>query len=165
MKEDVLMQFCDPKPNRYDLSTPWVVAGWRYATDGRIIVRVRTKAKDTQGGGKRPDATELFPKPFPRCSVPWPHHDGKMKLPECRICEGTGKTGETQCYDCGGELQILVIGGRFITGELCMRIQAIGEVRYSAKGGKDDNLCFACGKLQGVVAPLDMGKKNDAAQR
>ena len=164
MTNDVLMQFCDHEAGRYSLQEPWVVGRWRYATDSRIAVRVPTRAHDTQDGKARPSIWELFPTRFPACRLPWPRHDGELAKPECTTCKGTGTTTcrcakcgmqhERPCPSCGGIKKPLEIAGRWICGTLCQRIQAIGEVRYSPVGGERNNLYFACGKLQGVVAPL-----------
>jgi len=37
------MPFCDLNSTRYDLSIPFIYNGWKYATDGRVAVRVRTE--------------------------------------------------------------------------------------------------------------------------
>lgn len=42
-----LQPFCDPGAYRYLISVPFVVDGYRYATDGRIVVRVPTADPDS----------------------------------------------------------------------------------------------------------------------
>lgn len=63
-KQIDLQPFCDTEDVRYALSTPWVKGGWRYATDGRICVRVTTDEADSptynEDGLKRPGADRLF---------------------------------------------------------------------------------------------------------
>jgi hypothetical protein len=48
----------------------------------------------------------------------------------------------------------LTIAGRRIAGEYCLKIQALGEVRYCEAGKPDEPLAFVCGDAQGKVSPL-----------
>lgn len=41
-----LTPFCDPDGTRYSLDRPWILGGWRYATDGRICIRIKTNSPD-----------------------------------------------------------------------------------------------------------------------
>jgi len=48
----------------------------------------------------------------------------------------------------------LTIAGRLIAGELCLKIEALGDVKYAKKGNADEALAFTCGELQGLVMPI-----------
>lgn len=122
-----LTPFCDPDTSsRYALDQPWVVDGWRYATDGRIMVRI--PATGEPDSPKPPDEKK---RPKDVASIvesltgdnwqPWPAIkpcricDGKGKhLEDCENCEGTGTCKSCncghkhQCGDCKGERQSLV---------------------------------------------------------
>lgn len=109
-----LMQFCD-KPGierRFDLTLPWELDDWTYATDEHICVRVRPELGDAgQREGRIP----------PFGSLSWNHAalrknlKGWRPLPRvdpllcdnmsCPSCEGTGNVaGEipAECEVCGG---------------------------------------------------------------
>lgn len=113
-----LSLFCDSEVMRYDLSKPFTIDGWRYATDAKICVRVPTddpsdelKANDLHGR-------------FPDCrTLPWPDAKTRDTLawmpmppvpPEawevCPCCEGSKVDPDfkdEECDFCEGE-------GRFI---------------------------------------------------
>ena len=131
--------FCDPSSEptaRYDLSTPWVYDGWRYATDDRICVRElapgEPSSPDARASGsnvgKRPRAHELFAK-FP-------------------------KKGFTRDWPTGGEETM--IAGRRIAGWAVARIGLLDGVKFRPdRGSEEDAICFidAHGR-QGKVMPM-----------
>jgi len=143
-----LTVFCDPTNGRYDLSTPWVYKGWRYATDGRICVRepapgepdtgeFRTPSTSTFSPGKRPRAQEYFAKFSNRgFTKEWPEAD-------CGWCPRCGQNEPT------------IIAGRRITRELVKRIALLGEVKFKKAGRPDEALAFIDEHgRQGLVMPL-----------
>lgn len=89
-----LKVFCDPDSQRYDLSTPYVQNGWKYATDTRVAVRVEARGEpDTVSERKLPTASVLnWMTPAQIADATW------HKLPEippekkekCEDCEGHG---------------------------------------------------------------------------
>lgn len=91
----------DPDMARYDLSTPWIVGDFVYATDARILVRSPVTpelfAAYFIGEAKRPDVSSLW----------GPYEKQPLVLPSvesvalCEICKGRGKQGPYQCSECG----------------------------------------------------------------
>lgn len=104
------LKFCEPKEEgaRYELDQPWVVDGWKCATDGRILVRERyadSKAFDTPTTGRAIPKLDRVIEPMlaltpDRFSVPFPPHDGALEE-SCAFCGGSGKT-EVECKACDG---------------------------------------------------------------
>lgn len=169
-----LRPFCDTddEDGRYNLTTPWVFNGWQYASDGRIGVREPCTFADTPfqvsaGDKKRPTIEYLFEQ-FPSCTQPWPAHDGEKVKRKCPVCKGEedvtcncpkcGKDHLGPCQNCeDGTVLVpkpLIIAGRKIAGEYCLKIQAWGDVLYCPDGQPDKSLAFVCGELQGLVHPL-----------
>ena len=102
---------CEPDDNcRYDFSKPFTRGGWTYASDGRISVRVKTDAPDT-------DLTKVAPAwnlnwglcskavdPLP--TDPYPLVKNVVeKCPDChgeeRDCDECNGTGNVLCEECG----------------------------------------------------------------
>lgn len=165
---DKLLAFCAEECTRYSIDAPWVADGWRYATNGTVIVRVPTTEPDTDDGQRRPDGGLWF-RDLPVCSEPWPEHGGEMKHPDCATCKGTGRTRcecpvcfnshWRRCSVCGGELAPLIVAGKRLAGDLCLIIQALpDDVKYALTGNAEDTVAFTSGDLQGVVACLVVEK-------
>lgn len=85
----------------YRFAKPFIRSGWKYATDGRICVRVPTTEPDTENGIN--GATTIFPAVL----------DGWTKYPEppdyvigqnadCPKCNAKGVTGGSKCEACDG---------------------------------------------------------------
>jgi hypothetical protein len=49
----------------------------------------------------------------------------------------------------------LTVAGRKIAGRYCLKIQALGDVRFAEAGTGNEALAFVCGELQGKVMPLE----------
>lgn len=118
------------EPLKSDISRPFVVGDWLYATNGVICVRcetppawdvpcakwvVRNAAKMFEAITNRVEATPLRPVNGPCC---WCNGVGKMPDHDCRECEGEGTQdvedcdcpyccGEHPCEDCDGTGEIL----------------------------------------------------------
>lgn len=109
-----LTPFCDPDTSsRYALDQPWVVDGWRYATDGKVLVRVpATGEPDTPPhpeGKRRPGKVHEIVPPVDGKWLPWPEIascekcEGSLKI-ECESCCGDGQCENCkcgQCHNCG----------------------------------------------------------------
>jgi len=87
-----LQDFCSTDDCRESIMTPFVRDGWKYATDGRIMVRIKTDEPDDSGQPhKRPNAAKLF-EGFDVSKLE------AFNLPElkgvenqtCRYCSGNG---------------------------------------------------------------------------
>ena len=167
--------FCDPMTDRpesrYDLSTPWVYEGWRYATDGRICVREpapgEPSAPDVRAfgsnKGKRPRAHDYFAA-FPKNGFTgdWPAAEyGEEPCTACGgedKCECSGCGALHECEKCHGrkrEYKASMIAGRRIAGRLVVRIGLLDGVKFRSAGDKEDAICFidAHGR-QGKVMPM-----------
>lgn len=105
-----LQPFCSVDECRMGLMTPWAFNGWKYATNGRMAVRIPTdEPNDSNEPYKRPDASALF-KDFNVDgleSFEIPTLDGMIQK-ECRHCEGSGEQTcdmghDHECPDCDGD--------------------------------------------------------------
>jgi hypothetical protein len=111
MPFDPMVFFCDMNSARSPhFAAPWVCDGWRYATDGRIVIR-------------RPTYENEVPREhFPSCSVPkvfdgFPacehaitFSDEKQEV-KCEACRGVGMMTET-CGTCEGSGNHVCVCGR-----------------------------------------------------
>jgi len=91
-----LALFCGTSGGRFDLDKPFIRDGWRWATDGWIVVRMPTTDADTEG--RYPKIESLF-EGFPGCDHDWP--DWPQSPIRCRKCR-TGKV-LVACQTCNGE--------------------------------------------------------------
>lgn len=97
--DEILKNFVYWQSTRYDINKVWIKNGWKYATDGRICVRIPT-ADINDSEGKYPDGDELFDSnKFLLCDVPLitPIASGK-----CSVCNGRGKLHKA-CPNCCGD--------------------------------------------------------------
>ena len=89
--------------------TPWAFNGWKYATDGKIAVRVPTdEPDDSSEPHKRPDAAAIFRGFDVTGLVPFaiPELQG-VKEKKCSSCNGRGYSTcdhghDHKCNDCDG---------------------------------------------------------------
>lgn len=76
-----MMELCklNPWSMKYDISKPFVHNGWKYATNGRLCVRVKCKGRNSEGNF--PPAEKLFDT-CNRIPQKWPKRErvGKQKL-------------------------------------------------------------------------------------
>lgn len=103
VKKINLQLFCDTDVYRgWILTTPWMHAGFWYATDGRICVRVPIKPADVKRpfdtAVHRPNAFALF-QAFPPCTLAWPSFEHESLA--CPVCDGSDKT-LVECETCAG---------------------------------------------------------------
>lgn len=155
-----LTRICDPDCKRHDLSVPWVFGGWRYASNGRIAVRVPANGEpDTKPNpkhpGKFPKAFEIFKlHSFSACRSKWKELPSTMtcsqcfgsgkKLRECRKCKGLGCKGcdkkgvraysdSPMCPAClGAKLtpESQEIGRQWFSGWLLGIVQSVPGCKY-----------------------------------
>jgi len=96
-----LKRFCASETyGEHTFGEPFVVGGWRYATDGRIAVRVPAPGE--------PDA-ERFIKTIPgvfawngSAQRAWPDTGEVLAQGSCWDCKGYGLLGRAKCEECGG---------------------------------------------------------------
>lgn len=103
---DIDMQkFCatEVDSRRYVIEKPFVISGWKYATDGRVAIRVPTTEAESNWTAI-PKADRLFRDTWnfgDSERALWPQHDGSRSDEDCVFCSGTGKEIE-DCPCAGG---------------------------------------------------------------
>jgi hypothetical protein len=91
-----LNKFCGEDNCRYSTGSPFVRGKWKYATDGRICIRVPTDEPETDVLNTR-DAASLFTaRIFPE---PWPPADYLQGEIPCADCVD----GNMRCEKCNGD--------------------------------------------------------------
>lgn len=98
-----LMDYCGHGFGQYNLTLPWTVEDYTYATDAQICLRVRPESGDrTQREGKIPPVGDLT----------WNHDhlQGWQDLPKlepilaarswCPVCDGSGLAGKAIMQEC-----------------------------------------------------------------
>lgn len=108
MTDEQLLRFCDRGfMYRWDLSTPFVVGGWKYATDGTCGIRVPTTEPDTDRARLYPQNAALVYEPALMLLgaielVKFPIHNGQFVDEDCYFCGGS-KTDQIDCPSCAGD--------------------------------------------------------------
>jgi hypothetical protein len=171
--------FCDPNVARFDLSIPWVIGDWKYATNGIIAVRIPADTPEVHQETKRPDAAKLF-LDFPKCCKPWPSLEHEEV--ECRECTGCGMLLE-ECEHCDGfgtrvaknnrkiKCKLCKGRGKIITKTVCVMCAGTGKLSLPI-GSNSGSLsllelnghlfdCFWIGIIEREVQGLRMGWKPD----
>jgi hypothetical protein len=87
-----LKPFCDKDFSLYAFQRPWTVNGKRYATDGRVIVRMLVPGEpDSPPGGRVPNNVDDYFKPVKGKWLQWP------EVESCGECKGSR---EVVCHGC-----------------------------------------------------------------
>lgn len=95
-----LTKFCGKASSAYPFAEPFVAGGWRYATDGRICVRVPAAGEpDSDKVVKHVEQSFAHPRDN---AIPWPTNGAVYGDGECWSCDGTGYTERTNCKKCDG---------------------------------------------------------------
>ena len=140
--KDKLTAFCAEDNTRYAITQPWVKGGYRYYTDGRIVVRVPTADADYEGELSFPPGEEVFaPHDFNAVTDwrPWPTEEPPTEMEKCRNCKGTGKKicdtcdgdGTTECPECGSFIDCPDSGGT-ASKVACAECRGAGAIRRPA---------------------------------
>lgn len=159
---------CVGKENvRYAIAHPWVSGGYRYATDGRIIVRQRTDEPDSPeaDGIKYPPAKNLgwdrakyaadpltlpdipdedIVKECPRCAGMGRRDCDMGHDHECDSCEGEGEHVETCWFEVGPVL---------LASPLVRIINRHGAKVFSGGTDKPVRLELELWGIEGIVMP------------
>jgi hypothetical protein len=93
-------------PGHTWMEKSWVQDGWRYATNGRVAIRARDNASNSEG--RLPDIAGIFDGgDWTACDAPLPPANGKTQTLRCSAFhEGTGTckecdgAGTCECPDC-----------------------------------------------------------------
>ena len=96
--------FCGSRPERPELSQPFSIGEWTYATNGHVMVRVPRRADIPENPAAPAKVTTLFEESAPRARYkPAPTfelsepYEWEETIP-CLQCEGMGR--KHQCPDC-----------------------------------------------------------------
>ena len=159
---------------RYALKAPFVIAGYRYATDGAVAVRMEaTGEPDTVVEGKLPaDIGEMFAKIKlggeaidipPHNGLPTEFHDKWFRVAvDCSECGGSGGN----CSECDGKGSIdevpeagyegLAIAGRNYAHQYIWRIRDLPNVKLwpKAKCPRKDAIVFSFDGGLGLLMEL-----------
>jgi hypothetical protein len=177
-----LQPFCANYDSRYVLSKSFVRKGTRYATDGRICVRVDAAGQDDTEGTTPPSedlgwggdgdwkpipAVEpvMSMQKCPHCTCKTCHGSGETECPtchndcDCEECDGDGFDGCEQCHETGMMMlpDFYTIDGIKIAARYWDKIRALPNVMYALPANKSDRLrpiAFRFDGGDGLVMPL-----------
>jgi hypothetical protein len=163
-----LQDFCSDE-TRMAICTPFVRDGWKYATDGRICVRIlTTEPDDSNEPYKRPDASALFKgfnvdglEPFEIPTIKG------VKIIECDSCNGDGYAicdmgHEHECNDCDGdghyeEWPKNEVGGQTFSERYLSKIINLPGLQFFARSADMETLkpaFFTFDNGQGLLMPI-----------
>jgi hypothetical protein len=161
---DALMRFCGEAPSSV-YHKPFVMNGWKYWTDNRVAVRLRTNDPDTPAVEGRHNPEPAF-KDFELkqlADLPKVKHDDLTVDCECDSdadcgrCRGTGRVVEKAC-------EVFGDGYWLIDTRFARLIRGLPGVKVEAKPPQGDLRDFVPmrfifdGNGQGMVCPV---KKHD----
>lgn len=169
--------FCSDEVRIHDTHQPFVVAGYQYATDGRICIRVPSEAPDTAAEKRVPRKAATLFENFPACTHPWPAEAWvDVESGASCYCVVSGK-----CPRCGYAFNGVGSGCRFCCFTSRQHAQFVGglaiQTRYDAMirtlqptgfdllpqpegfggGAGEANVAFRFpGGGEGIVRPLNL---------
>jgi len=170
-----LQPFCSVDDYRPGLMTPWAFNGWKYATDGRMAVRVPTdEPDDSNEPHKRPNAAAIF-QGFDvtgLVSFAIPKLKGVHEK-KCPSCNGYGHSTcdhghQHECTDCDEtgvieEWPKADIGGNDFSERYLSKIVNLPGLLFFAQSANMEALkpaFFAFGKNgQGILMPIRKEKE------
>lgn len=110
---------------RYDIDKPWVYDGYKYATDGRAMIRSACSEPDTTEG-RFPDVT-AFPWAKDGDFIPWPAPLEEQEA--CVCCMGHGKIFDEDEF-----------GNTLPSGETCRICKGNKAVNYPRRTSMNGRL-------------------------
>jgi hypothetical protein len=165
MDENLLKELCArSQSGRHDMTTPFTVNGWKYATDSRIVVRVPTDGPN-DAGDNRPNAEKLFERfPVEGSWREWPQALYEENYEMCSACDGDGymddQDPDDDCPRCDGDGQTLMpfilVDGMRISLRYDSAVRALPgpiEFAHETRSGPTA-VCFRFNGGQGMVMPL-----------
>jgi len=168
---------CAKEDSRYAMQSPWIAGGYRYATDGRIIVREATTEPDTSHETNRrsPDPTQLgwnkarlvelkLPTSIPdpmlvKCldCMNWP----KKERQHCETCNGTETILEYNPYlysfDRRHQARVAAIGAHYLRILIRHNVKSIERVSDQMFRFRLGGTVFPLGIIRGGIVGLVMG--------
>ncbi len=167
-----LAPFCAPEAKSPLLAQPWTQAGFTYATDARVIIRVPAQPGDVPADHPFTNSIEKFLADYPApvdarfSALPTPDGTGSTCI-ACRECHGSGAilnedSKPLVCPCCKGEKQTenttsVAVGNRLVATHYLFLLAALPGIRIAAKTGKPhEPLCFAFDGGEGLVMPVTL---------
>lgn len=159
-----LQQFCSTDPGRPALLRPWAVGDKAYASNGHIIVRVRSRA-DIPESDAAPNAPKLFEahavtdlSPV-RISLPAPAEK------ECDDCDGgqvhSCPTCHCVCPTCNGTMKVaddryrvVSMRGNLFQEKYIRQLLALPGLRCANSSNQHEPMFFAFDEGDGLLMPV-----------
>jgi len=127
---------------RRSLSAPFVRGGFRYATDGRAMVRLPAPGESDTEDPLVPDASLIFAAVEKLTFAPWPADweswetmEIEVEKEECPECHGETKecsrcdgSGQIECGECGQDYDCPDCEGKGYTGAKCSKCRNCGTI-------------------------------------
>jgi hypothetical protein len=167
MDEKLLKLFCRLNNQRYTLERPFVIRGWKYATNGHIAIRMPTAEADSPPAGANrpfPGVAGLFDAfPASECDTPWPSDALSPEVQRCEVCDGLGAIGCPNCNDacpvCEGHGEVIgeqnrTIGVNLVSPRYDRFIRMLPNVRYRRGIDRNSAIAFMFDGGQGMLAGL-----------
>ena len=139
-------KFCDETGAdwRYDLTKPFVIDGWKYATDGRVCIREPTKARNTKGR-KLPRIDETFAEKFRLRR----EFSKKLTAPKKEI-----KSTLRQWV-------VATLDGEVFDAKYLAMIHSLGGVKYKPSHEKKQAMEFRTGSAEILLMAISGGDPDD----
>jgi hypothetical protein len=152
-----LTPFCSAE-TQFATPRPIVRAGWRYATNGYIAVRVPAEGKPEHGYQGHPAVDMLARQEWDKCIEPWPQPDPITGRVPCPACGGWADTAP-DCSHCDDEGWVTKsfaqpVGDLRVAIHHDQQIRALPNVRYQPHADEKRPIAFVFDGGQGVVMPL-----------
>lgn len=131
-------KFCR-KDSVYDVDRPFLVKGFKVATNDRVIIRVPSRRKGKTRRVNLPPLYKLrWPKKRPELLLSWPaKHKNKLR----RDGDPLGTTRES-------------IAGREISTKYHQLVATLPNVKYSPAGGEYEAIYFTFDGGDGLLMPM-----------
>lgn len=138
----MLRRYCSTDSGtKYGMQLPFVKGGWKYATDGRVCVRVRCDEPDTDpSDGPFPPCDNLFSRNTSSLAIaPWP-------APEYEIEYIQVSCGKESCDESQISLEFvpdgMPLGSQFIGSIFHYKVSRLPNVHYRNAFGTLDPIFF-----------------------
>ena len=125
--------------NLYDLSKPFVIDGWKYATDGRVCIREPTNAKNTTKGRTLPRIDDIFAGKFRR------------RREFSRLLTAPKKDIKPTCSD----WPTATLDGEVFNGRYLAMIHALRKVKYKPGHEPEKAMAFRTGDVEILLMAID----------
>lgn len=146
--EHMLQLFCrdESSEGRFNFEKPFTQYGYRYATDGKIIIRIKAPGSENTVGEYPQRAASLFEVKVKGWLKPFPDTKVEQLAVDCQDCKGTGKhkcqcpyceVGE--CPECEGhgnhpgfKPDVVRLDNLLISGEMLLKIRTLPNPLFYA---------------------------------